>query len=429
MVTDARRYNESQVRRLCRLSLALAALGLCGAQKDLPPDLLLLARIKVRMAENLERLPNYTCLQTVERSMRRAKSGKYELLDTVRLEVAYLSGKELFSWPGAGKFDERELHDIIGGTTSTGAFALLARTVFLSRAPVFKYQGERVVSGRRSHQFEFLVRRLVSGYQIRVGKEAGITGFRGTFCADAGTLDLIRLEIEAEEIPPNLGVSEVHNAMEYGSVRIGEGRFLLPVASELRMTDMLGNDNRNRTTYSACRQYAGESAIKFEDPPPDAPAVAAEPPAPISLPAGLTIELKLEHEIAGRRLAIGDPVRTVATKEARKDGAIVLPKGAILTGRISRWEHRRAGIDYWVLGLIFDTVEFGGRRGEFHGVPQSIAGVGPQAPVMAGDARTASWGRSLGNPRIQGAPGEAVLLLRGGASSLPRNFAMVWRTE
>ena len=417
------------MRRLRSWSLALATLGLAWAQNDLPPDLLLLARIKTKMAENLERLPNYTCTQTIERSLRRAKSGKYQLLDTIRLEVAYLGGKELFSWPGAGRFDDRELHDIIGGTVSTGAFALLARTVFLTRAPTFKYQGERVVSGRPIQQFDFEVRRLVSGYQIRVGDEAGIAGFRGSFWADAGTLDLIRLEVEAEEIPVNLNVSQVSNSMEYGHVRIGDSQFLLPVESELQMTDLMGNTNRNRTTYNACRQYAGESVVKFGDPPPDEPAAATEPPAPISLPAGVTIELKLEHEIVGRRIAIGDPIRAVTSRDVRKDGATLVPKGAVLRGRVSRWQHRRAQFDYWVLGLIFDTIEFDGRRGEFHGVLQSIASVGPQAPVMAAESRTASWGRSLGYPKIQGAPSEAVLLLRGGQGQLPRNFAMAWRTE
>src|SRR6185295_17276990 len=37
------------------------------------PERRALARIKAKMADNLSRLPNYTCLQTIERSHRNAR--------------------------------------------------------------------------------------------------------------------------------------------------------------------------------------------------------------------------------------------------------------------------------------------------------------------------------------------------------------------
>src|SRR5947209_8998393 len=102
------------------------------AQQDLPPDLLLLAKIKIKMAENLDRLPNYTCQQTIERSRRRAPARKFELLDTVRLEVALVEGKELFGRPGTNRIVESEISQLVGGTIGNGDFGLLARSIFLS---------------------------------------------------------------------------------------------------------------------------------------------------------------------------------------------------------------------------------------------------------------------------------------------------------
>ena len=72
----------------------------CGAQdlaparQPLSPDVLLLARIKAKAVENLQRLPNYTCTQTIERSRRGAKARKFEPLDTLRLEVALVEGRQ-----------------------------------------------------------------------------------------------------------------------------------------------------------------------------------------------------------------------------------------------------------------------------------------------------------------------------------------------
>src|SRR5262245_31211795 len=93
------------------LLLAMAIVLPAFSQTELSPETLLLARIKVRAAENLTHLPNYTCLETVERSSRRA-SGKFQLVDVLRVEVAFAGNKEMFAWPGSLKFDDRDLTDM-----------------------------------------------------------------------------------------------------------------------------------------------------------------------------------------------------------------------------------------------------------------------------------------------------------------------------
>jgi hypothetical protein len=45
--------------------LALA----CQAQQEPPPETLQLAKIKAKVAENLSRLPNFTCTETIQRSL------------------------------------------------------------------------------------------------------------------------------------------------------------------------------------------------------------------------------------------------------------------------------------------------------------------------------------------------------------------------
>src|SRR5262245_59103634 len=85
-----------------------------AARQDLPADILLLARIKAKAAENLKRLPNYTCTETVVRTRRRRESRKTEPVDTLRLEVALVDGREMFTWPGGGKFEEKNLGEMVG---------------------------------------------------------------------------------------------------------------------------------------------------------------------------------------------------------------------------------------------------------------------------------------------------------------------------
>jgi hypothetical protein len=84
----------------------------------------LLERVRTQMASNLARLPDYTCLQTIQRMERRIPARRFELMDTVRLEVALIGGNELFSWPGATAFDDNDVLQIVPvGLIGKGNFA------------------------------------------------------------------------------------------------------------------------------------------------------------------------------------------------------------------------------------------------------------------------------------------------------------------
>ena len=64
-----------------------------------------LARIRARVVRDLNQLPNYTCLATIERSSQEANSKRFQLVDLVRLEVALVDNTEIFAWPGSRGFE------------------------------------------------------------------------------------------------------------------------------------------------------------------------------------------------------------------------------------------------------------------------------------------------------------------------------------
>src|SRR5438128_2682557 len=106
----------------CLLAFLMAAA--CTAQSDLPPEVLQLSRIKLLMKEHLLRIANFTCLETIERSGRPDRNGRMKNKDTLQLEVAFVNGKELYSWLGAGKFEESNIAAFTkGGTIGGGLFA------------------------------------------------------------------------------------------------------------------------------------------------------------------------------------------------------------------------------------------------------------------------------------------------------------------
>src|SRR5580704_368753 len=98
---------------------AIVLLAGAAAAQDLPPDVLLMSRISRHLHAELDRTPNYTCLETITRfhnnSGPQARSQKHLApLDTVRLEVVYTDRKEWYGSPGGGNLGVQNPAAFIG---------------------------------------------------------------------------------------------------------------------------------------------------------------------------------------------------------------------------------------------------------------------------------------------------------------------------
>ena len=249
--------------------VAAVLFGQTPSELGLSPEILLLARIKVKMEKDLARLPDYTCTQTIERSIRMTPSRRFRFVDALRLEVALVDGKELFAWPGSDQFHEDELRKIVPyGAIGNGAFGLHLRSVFLSSWPKYNYVGREQRNGRVCERFDYNVARTGSGYRLRAGDRSAIVAYHGSFWVETESLDLVRLEVYADQIPFDLDLVSAGVEIDYERVEIGEGNFVLPSRAAIVLEDLRGNVSRNDTRFSRCRQYAGESFLTFDDPPP-----------------------------------------------------------------------------------------------------------------------------------------------------------------
>jgi len=65
--------------------------------QDLPPWLLLLARVKQHGRATFEHIPDYACLETVRRFEKPRDGESFRPVDTLHLEVASVGGKELLA--------------------------------------------------------------------------------------------------------------------------------------------------------------------------------------------------------------------------------------------------------------------------------------------------------------------------------------------
>jgi hypothetical protein len=257
-------------------------------------------------------------------------------------------------------------------------------------------------------------------------RQIGDYGLSGSFWVDQESLDLIRLETRAEEIPPDLDCREVRESVTYGRLRLGVSERLLPSGAELALANREGRESRNMITFSKCRHYTAETSISYSTPADPGAPVRARPQ--LELPAGVALVLRLEQPISIRESAACDQIVARLDKVVRSSG-VLLPKGTRVLGRIRRLERHLSSPASILVGLQFFAAEVQDRRITFRArltgaqaTPDVTRVVSDVPEVVHGeeglDIENDGTSTGFGSFRV---PGKDLHLQRG--------FRTLWKTQ
>jgi hypothetical protein len=442
------------VRNLPVLSLPALLLlhplvaGLTGtgtvACQDLPPGVLLLSRIKSRTRQELQRLADVCCLETVQREYQ-PPGGRMRPLDTVRLEVLYDGRQELFASPGGRKFSGDHPISYAGsGVLGNGFFALHLKSILLGGQVSNQYRGEEDIGGRRLARYDYRLPLMWSGQIIKSPEGSGRVGLHGSYWADPGTYDVVRLELIAEDIPPAVPFTAIETSINYARTNLGNNStLLLPESAELHIVKTSGEASRSRIEFTHCRSFEVQSAIAFGTPdsPPETPrfGVKVVDDTLRPMPAGLEITVKLRSRIS-TGMAVGTLIDGVVEADVPGKGVPVIAAGSPVRGRIRRLEGHTDPVPHFVVALEFTEVESNGIRYRFFADP---VGIGPAlgvernlsiqqvspAPGMAGRAAVQSVTRTSTVLSLHDLPGVASFFYRGSRLELPAGFRTAWKTR
>ena len=405
---------------LCGCVLLVGAGWAAAPPDDLPREVLLLAHFTRQMREVLSQVPNYTCLETIQRSVQEPGGKVFSPVDTVLLEVSNVGNKELRALPGAERFEERDLASFASsGLMGSGAFASYARTIFLSDNSSIQYHGEEEMAGRPVARFDFSIPVIWSGYQLRANGVTGSAGLAGSFWIEATSLELVRLAVRGYEIPAELGIERTTTVIDYARMRVGESDVLLPQDAAMTLVVAGGVTHRNDIEFSHCHEYQTASSIRFDMAEASAPRTA---PAgrKVDLPAGLAVSMELETAIDSANVKVGDVLRGHVTEDVRrKGGAAIIPAGASVTGRIRRLERSHSAEPAWDVTIEIAEVAWEDTRAEFYG---ELLTKNSGRPGMG------SWGSTTGEIHAVRIPGTGVLHMTGAQFQIARGFRMNWRT-
>ena len=240
--------------------------------QDLPPWVLLLARVKQHARADFEHIPDYACLETVHRSRKPLNAASFTPIDMLQLEVAVVGGKELYSQKGAARFQEGSVRDLASqGLIGSGDFSATPLNLFVNDGGRFTVSSEAGLSDGATLRFDFELSALTGAYHVHFGGIEAVVGVRGTIWVDSQSLDLLRIEERDVDLPPELKIDDIVTTIAFGRTRIGSSEPLLPLSSELIVTDPSGGQQRNLVEFSGCREYRSESVVHFEEAVPDPP--------------------------------------------------------------------------------------------------------------------------------------------------------------
>ncbi len=378
-----------------RFALFLVAVAIVHCQTAHDPNVVL-DQARARLQAMAHTLEQYVCIETVDRSYYQrvvpseapvrpegepvcgntaAGSAvardplQLESTDRVRLEVTVSQGRELHSWPGATRFDARDVDELIrDGPVSTGAFGGHLASLFGQPGVKFQYNGERSINGKTVFEYRYHVPLEASHFEIKAASAWHPAAYEGDFQIDPQSLELERLTIRTSELPPVAAFCQAATTLDYQRVHIGDSDVLLPRQSQLEILLKNGKEARNVTTFANCREYQAESEIVFTAPAgTETTATRSTGRGRMALPIGLPVTLALAESIDTATAAAGDPIDAKVVKPVRRPGATaeLIPAGAIVHGRIRRVEHHLLPTPYILVALSFNRVDVHGVMSTF----------------------------------------------------------------
>jgi hypothetical protein len=409
--------------------------------QDLSPEVLLHSKVKNHVLEELQRLPNISCLETVQREVQ-PPGGALRPVGTVRLEVLASGQKESFSFPGERKFSEQHPATYAaGGMFGDGLFGHYLKNILSGNAS-YQYKGEEEIAGRRLARFDYRLPVLSSTQTITVPEGSGKVGFHGSYWVDPQSFDVIRLELNADDIPPTLPIAEMAIGINYARTSLsGTLAALLPESADIRLVKYSGEIKHNRAQFTNCRVFAAESTISFDEskPTPDKPrpAVASAGNSLPTLPGGLEIAVKLRTPISSET-AVGASIDAVIAGKVRvRNGQVAIPAGSPVRGRVRRLERNAVPVPHFIVALEFTEVELEGTLHRFYAALTKVGSTPAGDQISLAPSRTDFTGLQSG-PQTQaqpdfvvlsGPPGVGEFIVRGRKLNLPQGFRTVWETR
>jgi hypothetical protein len=209
-------------------------------------------KIRQKMTDTFNNTPDFMCSVNIERTARTGKEAP-STLQPLHVNAGIVNGKEMYALPSTDD-DQAILRKVLSvySRAGTGTFAMFARAVFLTSDATFYDGPEESKDGRTLARLDFAMPREVSHLSLNNLLHAVQVGYSGSIWTDPRNLEVARMLLRADGIPPDLGIKAVTQTIEYGRAPILGMSTLLPLATDLTMQETSGQELRITGRFRDC---------------------------------------------------------------------------------------------------------------------------------------------------------------------------------
>ncbi len=238
-----------------------------------------LDRVRARAFEYTEALPNFICEQLIRRLQSGGLRGKFGLKDTITVDVAYVDGVEEYKNAKRNGRPLKDFGDIQqSGTYSTGEYGTILRDILHpSTDAKFTFRKKDTIAGIETEVWDLAVEQANSHWKLTFGGSTVKPKYRGAIWIDPKEFMVLRIEMEALNLPIAYPIDHAETIVEYGPKKIGDKFYTLPsYTASLACQRSTSTCVKNETEFRNYRKFTTESTISttestvtFDEPKPE----------------------------------------------------------------------------------------------------------------------------------------------------------------
>jgi hypothetical protein len=230
-------------------------------------------------------LPDFICTEVTNRYAAPAPGTRYggpvtdtphwQKMDQLTVRLSYFEQKEDYKLILHNSSPTSQDLKTVGGSQSFGDFGSMLREIFEPTTEArFEWDHWGTLRGQRVMAFHYSVSRELSQYHLIVDNDRGIiTAYNGLVEVDPNTHVVLRVTVEAQDIPSDFPVKRAKDVLDYDYTEISGHTFLLPMKAQVEAS-MGDYVTRNDKEFKIYRKYSAESEINYGD--VDAPPIPDE---------------------------------------------------------------------------------------------------------------------------------------------------------
>lgn len=223
-------------------------------------------------------LPDFICTQVTRKSIAQTGQDDFHPAGTVLEHLTYFDQQEHYKVTMVNDHVVDLSHEAVGGASSAGDFGSMMKMTLSPEADaLIEFDHWGTLRSNPCYVFSYRITSGNSGYTIDYNRtDKIVVAYKGLIYVDRKThmvLDrethvILRLTLEAIDIPPSFPVQEASEKLDYGFQALSGHEFLLPLKAQLYMRHNRER-NRNDIEFRLYQKYSADAVIQFDTVTPD----------------------------------------------------------------------------------------------------------------------------------------------------------------